>query len=51
MVNMTEAEFQDLEEAHYYWILSEILDIIEKYGATKVMRDIDTGLKQRALQE
>jgi hypothetical protein len=50
-MNMTEAEFQDLEEAHYYWVLSEILDMIEKYGYTLVMQDIDRGLIQRGVQE
>lgn len=47
-MTMTE---ESLEEAHYYWVLSEILDIIEKYGYPKVMHDIDEALIQRAVQE
>lgn len=42
---------ESLEEAHYYWVLSEILDMIEQYGYPKVMHDIDEGLIQRAVQE
>jgi len=35
----------DLEEAHYYWVLSQVCDLIKDYGYTKVLMDIDKHLK------
>jgi hypothetical protein len=43
------AEF-DLEEAHYYWVLSEVCDLIRDYGYTKVLIDIDKHLKSEDLE-
>ena len=40
----------DFEEAHYYWALSGICDLIEQYGYAKVMRDIDKALKAKDLE-
>ena len=43
------AEF-DSEEAHYYWILSDVCDMIRLYGYTKVLIDIDKALKADDLE-
>ena len=40
----------DLEEAHYYWVLSEVCDLIRDYGYTKVLMDIDKHLKSEDLE-
>lgn len=39
-----------LEEAHYYWVLSEVCDLIRDYGYTKVLMDIDKHLKSEDLE-
>lgn len=39
-----------LEEAHYYWILNEICDMIRQYGYTKVLIDIDKALRNEDLE-
>lgn len=39
----------DFEEAHYYWLLSNICDLIWQYGYAKVMMDIDRSLKNEDL--
>ena len=41
---------QGLEEAHYYWVLSEVCDLIRDYGYTKVLIDIDKHLKSEDLE-
>lgn len=43
------AEF-DMEEAHYYWVLSQVCDLINEYGYTKVLIDIDKSLKNEDLE-
>lgn len=43
------AEF-DMEEAHYYWVLSQVCDLIRDYGYTKVLIDIDKHLKSEDLE-
>ena len=40
----------DLEEAHYYWVLSDVCDMIRLYGYTKVLIDIDKALKNEDLE-
>jgi len=40
----------DLEEAHYYWVLSQVCDLIKDYGYTKVLMDIDKHLKSEDLE-
>lgn len=40
----------DLEEAHYYWVLSEVCDLIRDYGYTKVLMDIDKHLRSEDLE-
>lgn len=32
---------KDMEEAHYHWIMSEIMDLISIYGYDNVMSDIN----------
>ena len=39
-----------LEEAHYYWILNEICDMIRQYGYSKVLMDIDKALRTDDLE-
>lgn len=39
----------DFEEAHYYWVLSNVCDLIGRYGYAKVMMDIDRALKNEDL--
>ncbi len=41
---------ESLEEAHYYWVLSEVCDLIRDYGYTKVLIDIDKHLKSEDLE-
>ena len=41
---------QGLEEAHYYWVLSEVCDLIRDYGYTKVLMDIDKHLRSEDLE-
>lgn len=35
----------DLEEAHYWWAINEICDLIRQYGYTKVLIDVDKTLQ------
>jgi hypothetical protein len=44
---MSEVNF---EEAHYYWVLSEVCDLIRDYGYTKVLMDIDKSLRNQDLE-
>lgn len=44
---MSEVNF---EEAHYYWVLSEVCDLIRDYGYTKVLIDIDKSLRNQDLE-
>lgn len=41
MSNMNEF---DMEEAHYYWVINEICDLVRQYGYSRVMSDIDKSL-------
>lgn len=40
----------DQEEAHYYWVLSDVCSLINRYGYTKVLNDIDKALKHEDLE-
>ena len=40
----------DLEEAHYWWVLSDVCSLIRRYGYTKVLMDIDKSLKADDLE-
>ena len=40
----------DLEEAHYYWVLSAVCDLIHQHGYTKVLQDIDKALRTDDLE-
>ena len=40
----------DLEEAHYWWVLSDVCSLIRRYGYTKVLTDIDKSLKNEDLE-
>lgn len=40
----------DFEEAHYWWSIANIVDIIDMYGYTKVLIDIDKSLKASELE-
>lgn len=40
----------DLEEAHYWWVLSDVCSLIRRYGYTKVLTDIDKALKNDDLE-
>ena len=40
----------DLEEAHYWWVVSDVCDMIRLYGYTKVLMDIDKSLKADDLE-
>ena len=40
----------DLEEAHYWWVLSDVCSLIRRYGYTKVLTDIDKALKNEDLE-
>lgn len=35
------SSIKDMEEAHYHWIMSEIIDLISVYGYDNVMSDIN----------
>jgi len=35
----------DLEEAHYFYVIGNVCDLIKDYGYTKVLMDIDKHLK------
>jgi hypothetical protein len=50
---MTEHYMDDttyLEEAHYYWVLSELCDLIREQGYSKVMKDIEGMLTTEDLE-
>ena len=48
---MSESELEeDFKEAHYHWVLSEVVDLIEEYGHLKVARDITEQLLKRDAQ-
>lgn len=34
----------DMEEAHYYWVINEVCDLVLQYGYSKVLEDIDKSL-------
>lgn len=34
----------DMEEAHYYWVINEVCDLVRQYGYSKVLEDIDKSL-------
>ena len=49
---MSESELEEgLKEAHYHWVVSEVVDLIEEYGHRKVLRDITVQLLKRDAQE
>lgn len=48
--DMDETGVESLEEAHYYWVLSQVCDLIKDYGYTKVLMDIDKHLKTEDLE-
>lgn len=37
----TDIDIDNMEEAHYHWIMSEIMDLISVYGYDNVMSDIN----------
>lgn len=39
-----------LEEAFYYWVLSDVCSLIRRYGYTKVLTDMDKALKNEDLE-
>lgn len=41
---------EDMREAYYHWILSDVCDMIRLYGYTKVLIDIDKALKAEDLE-
>lgn len=41
---------EDMREAYYYWVLSDVCDMIRLYGYTKVITDIDKALKHEDLE-
>ena len=41
---------EDMREAYYYWVLSDVCDMIRLYGYTKVLLDIDKTLKNEDLE-
>jgi hypothetical protein len=45
---MSESELEEgLKEAHYHWVLSEVVDLIQEYGQFKVLIDITEQLRKR----
>lgn len=40
----------DLEEAHYWWVVSDVCSLIRRYGYTKVLTDIDKALRTDDLE-
>ena len=44
------SEHYDLEEAHYWWSINEVCELIRQYGYTKVLTDIDKALKSEDLE-
>ena len=52
---MSEHDFEEplsesLEEAHYWWSISNIVDLIDTYGYTKVLMDIDKTIRAQDLE-
>jgi hypothetical protein len=48
---MAEYEQEDvMEEAFYYWVMSDICSLIRRYGYTKVLIDIDKTLRNEDLE-
>lgn len=43
-------EEQDMREAYYHWIVSDVCDMIRLYGYTKVLIDIDKALRTDDLE-
>ena len=41
---------RNYEEAHYWWTISNIVDLIDMYGYTKVLMDIDKTLRAQDLE-
>ena len=41
---------EDMQEAYYHWVLSDVCDRIRMYGYTKVLIDIDKALKNEDLE-
>ena len=41
---------EDMREAYYHWVLSDVCDMIRLYGYTKVLIDIDKALKNEDLE-
>lgn len=49
---MSESELEEgLKEAHYHWVVSEVVDLIEEYGQLKVLIDITEQLSKRYEKE
>jgi len=48
---MSESELEEgLKEAHYHWVVSEVVDLIEEYGHLKVLIDITEQLHKRDIK-
>lgn len=48
---MSESELEEgLKEAHYHWVVSEVVDLMEEYGQLKVLIDITEQLHKRDAQ-
>lgn len=43
-------EEQDMREAYYHWVVSDVCDMIRQYGYTKVLIDIDKALRTDDLE-
>lgn len=41
---------EDMREAYYHWVVSDVCDMIRLYGYTKVLMDIDKALKNEDLE-
>lgn len=41
---------EDMREAYYHWVLSDVCDMIRLYGYTKVLTDIDKALRTDDLE-
>ena len=41
---------EDMREAYYHWVLSDVCYMIRLYGYTKVLIDIDKALKNEDLE-
>jgi hypothetical protein len=48
---MSESELEEgLKEAHYHWVVSEVVDLMEEHGQLKVLIDITEQLLKRDAQ-